>query len=185
MALGEPRVRPHVAKARMRALPWFARFSLSAGGLGYARFASGTWGSLPPCVLVALLLRFDQPLWVVNTSLAFMGLWAAVACVRFGSQAEWAVGAKDPGCVVADEVVGMCIALISLQWLTPGSQSGVLCWWWQSGYQLGLAFVLFRFFDVVKLPPCQQLQRVRGGWGILLDDIIAGVYASICVHLLM
>lgn len=180
MALGEPRGRPHVAAARMRSLPWCARWSLSAGGLGYARFASGTWGSLPPCVLVAGLVWAGQPVWVVNTALALLGLWAAVACVRFGPAAERAVGVKDPGCVVADEVAGMCIALIGLQWAMPGADG----WAQAASVQIVLAFVAFRFFDVVKLPPCNQVQRVRGGWGILLDDVIAGVYASVCVHLL-
>ncbi|MBL9140742.1 MAG: phosphatidylglycerophosphatase A [Phycisphaerae bacterium] len=156
---------------------------MSAGGLGYARFASGTWGSLPPCVAVALLVWTGQPVWIINTSLVLLGLWASVACVRFGKAAEWAVGAKDPGCVVADEVAGMCIALLGLQWWLPGEAGDR--WWWHSGVQLLAAFLLFRFFDVLKPPPCGQLQRVRGGWGILLDDVFAGVYASVCVHLLM
>jgi phosphatidylglycerophosphatase A len=164
----------------MRALPWLARVSLTAGGLGYARFASGTWGSLPPCVAVAVLVWGDQPVWMVNAVLALMGLWSAVACVRFGAAAEWAVGRKDAGCVVADEVAGMCIALAGLQWWSPAEAEGA----WRSGAQIAAAFLLFRFFDVAKLPPCNALQRVRGGWGILLDDVIAGVYASVCVHLL-
>lgn len=181
MKHGGVRVRPHVAAARMRSLPWLARFSLSAGGLGYARFASGTWGSLPPCVMVALLVWGGQPVWMINTALGLMGLWAAVACVRFGGDAEMAVGSKDCGCVVADEVAGMCIALAGLQWWMPGTEG----WWWRDGVQIAVAFVLFRAFDVVKPPPCRQIQNVRGGWGILLDDVLAGVYASVCVHLLL
>lgn len=181
MALGEPKVRPHVAAARMRALPWLARWSLSAGGLGYARFASGTWGSLPPCALVLALVWLAQPLWVVNAALALLGLWGAVACVRFGGAAERAVGTKDAGCVVADEVTGMCIALLGLRWASPESEG----WWWSTLWQVGAAFVLFRIFDVLKPPPCAQVQRLRGGWGILMDDVLAGVYASVCMHLIV
>lgn len=180
MALGSPKVHPRVAAARMRSLPWFARVSLTAGGLGYARFASGTWGSLPPCVAVAVLVWGDQPAWIINTALALLGLWAAVACVRFGGAAERAVGRKDVGCVVADEVAGMCISLAGLHWWDAGAPDS----WWRNGVQIAGAFVLFRAFDVAKLPPCGALERVRGGWGILLDDLIAGVYAAVCVHVL-
>lgn len=178
--LGSPRVRPHLAAVRMRVLPWFARFSLSAGGLGYARFASGTWGSLPPCVLVLGLVWAGQPAWVINTSLLLLGLWGAVACVRFGLAAERAVGLKDPGCVVADEVAGMCIALAGLRWAMPPEEG----WLTVSSLQVLWAFLAFRAADIVKPPPCRQLQALRGGWGILADDVLAGVYASVFMHVI-
>lgn len=186
-------MRRHVVAARMRSLPWLARFSLTAGGLGYMPLASGTWGSLPPCLLVLLLLCSGQPVWMTQVILALLALWGAVSCIRFGTAAEQAVGVKDPGCVVADEVAGMCIALAGMSWCELGgtgcgeascaaecTAEGCRIAWQVAG-----AFLLFRVFDVIKPPPCGTLQRVRGGWGILLDDLLAGVYAAVCLRLVL
>jgi phosphatidylglycerophosphatase A len=76
------------------------------------------------------------------------------------------VGAEDPQFVVADEVVGQWIALIGAT-VQPGS--------WV------LAFVLFRFFDIVKPPPARQFDKMRGGFGIMMDDVAAGIYALVLV----
>jgi phosphatidylglycerophosphatase A len=137
--------------------------------------------------MVGVLLWTEQPLWVIIVCVALMGVWAAVACVRFGGDAERAVGSKDAGCVVADEVAGMCIALAGLQWWNAAGTAGAAAtesWWWHSGVQVAWAFVLFRIMDIVKPPPCRQIQEMRGGWGILMDDVLAGVYASVVVHLI-
>ncbi len=71
---------------------------------------------------------------------------------------------SDPGQIVIDEAVGMLIAL----W----GQAAPIAWW-----QAGLAFVAFRFFDIAKPWPVNSAQRLPGGWGVVLDDVLAGGYA--------
>jgi phosphatidylglycerophosphatase A len=76
---------------------------------------------------------------------------------------------EDPSIVVIDEIVGMWISLLFL----PRSIATVLA-----------AFLFFRAFDIIKPPPARQLERLKGGWGVMLDDAAAGVYANVAVQLL-
>lgn len=146
----------------------FARWSLTAFGLGRLP-ASGTWGSLPPVVAAGILTWQGAGTVITETSLILLALWGSIACVRFGSEAERCLGRKDPGLVVADEVAGMAIMLL---WLpdAPTTVAGVQVPWWGP---LAAAFLLFRFLDIVKLPPARGLQSLSGGWGILIDDLVA------------
>jgi phosphatidylglycerophosphatase A len=73
----------------------------------------------------------------------------------------------DPSIVVIDEIVGVWIAL----WMLP-----------YSFVVIALAFVAFRAFDIVKPPPARQLERIPNGWGIMLDDVAAGLYANLAVR---
>jgi phosphatidylglycerophosphatase A len=183
--LGEPKIDPSEARARLAALPWAQRASLTVGGLGFARFAPGTWGSLPPCVLVLALvatLPADAG-WVIQVVLLAVLAWACMACVAWGGGAEQALGGSDPSCVVVDEVAGMCIAMLGLRWPLR-TEATDHRWLLTSTIAVALAFILFRAFDVLKPPPCNALQRVRGGAGILLDDVFAGIYACVIMHLL-
>jgi phosphatidylglycerophosphatase A len=183
--LGEPKVDPAAARIALAPMSAFGRFSLTAGGLGFRPFAPGTWGSLPPCVAVAVLvvvLPADLK-WVIDAVLAVLLLWSGWACVRWGQQAEDLVGVKDPSFAVADEVAGMAITLLGLRWWMR--DAGAEGWWWKDALAIAGAFLLFRAFDVLKPPPCKGIQSMRGGWGILMDDVIAGVYASVVMHLLM
>ena len=75
---------------------------------------------------------------------------------------------EDPGFVVLDEVVGQWIALIA---------AGTRTWEWL------LAFALFRVFDILKPPPARQFDRMHGGFGIMMDDVAAGIYAMAVVWL--
>jgi phosphatidylglycerophosphatase A len=90
-------------------------------------------------------------------------VWAA-------SQAEKYFGRTDPGQVVIDEVVGQMITLL----LWPGAT-----WKW-----LLAGFVLFRFFDVVKPFPARRLEHAPSGWGIMLDDVAAGIYGGLALALI-
>ncbi len=166
---------------RLGRVPFLA---VTACGLGCMRPASGTWGSLPPVVLAAGMLALGTPLWQVHASVVLLGVAGAVACLRFGAAAEAAFGGKDPGRVVADEVAGQAIVVagLPLAWLQGPPLAGGL-----SGRQaaaLAAAFVLFRVMDVVKPPPAAGLQRIRGGAGILVDDLVAGAYALAALWLL-
>ncbi|MGQ0628632.1 MAG: phosphatidylglycerophosphatase A family protein [Phycisphaerales bacterium] len=142
-------------------------------GLGYLRPASGTWGSMPPAIIALGLLLAQAPGWTVILTMAVTVMVFSGACISAGDLAEAKFGGKDPSEVVADETAGMALACLALP-LDHASPWSALRW-------VALAFVLFRIMDIVKPPPAYGLQRVPGGWGILLDDLIAGIYAAVGV----
>lgn len=155
------------------------RAILTCFGLGLLKPAPGTWGSLPPVVLalvMAMVLEQDGwtagDAWMLNAIIAFFGLFFAIACVRFGDRAEAMFKRKDPPEVVADEAAGQSLALLGLPWFWGDG------WWWNISIAL-IAFFAFRVFDIIKPQPAERLQSLRGGLGILLDDLVAGVYAGI------
>ena len=184
MGLGEPKINPSEARVRLSSMPAFGRWSLTVGGLGFARFAPGTWGSLPPCVAVLALCAVlpTGSGWVIHAVLGAMLAWSVLGCEVWGARAEDALGVKDPSCVVLDEVAGMCIAMIGLRWLPPDESAG-MGRFVTAALGVAMAFVLFRALDVLKPPPCRALQSMRGGRGILLDDVFAGIYANVVMHL--
>lgn len=165
------------------ALSPLGRSLITTFGLGLMRPASGTWGSLPPVILAAasIALGFrpgDLPLGslLYHADLLAVLVIFSGACIVFGDAAEARFGKKDPGQVVADETAGQCIPLM----LLPAAAVGDLR---HAALTLALAFVSFRIFDILKLWPAGSLQRVPGGWGILLDDLIAGLQALLVVQL--
>jgi phosphatidylglycerophosphatase A len=87
-------------------------------------------------------------------------------CVALGGWAQEFLGRKDPGPVVLDEAAGVCLTLLA---------QPMRHWQWA----VALAFVAFRVFDITKPPPARQLERLPRGWGILLDDLAAAVYANL------
>ena len=76
-------------------------FFLTAGGLGYAPIASGTFGSLPPVVIAFVLAMLGQSVWLISLVMLLLMLVFSIACLRFGNEAETLFGRKDPGQVVA------------------------------------------------------------------------------------
>jgi len=146
------------------------------------RPASGTWGSLPPVVLAALLLAMGfgpatHPL-LYNSLLLFTLVVFTGACVAQGDAAEArSIRGKDPSEAVADEVAGQCIPLLFL----PGAAVATPT---LAAFTLLYAFLSFRVFDVFKPWPAGALQRIPAGWGIVLDDLVAGVYAAAAVQVL-
>lgn len=161
---------------------------LTAGGLGFMKPASGTWGSTPPpalaLVLVGVLGRDGitrGDLLIVDATLVAVALVFSWACVKYGGVAETLFGRKDPGQVVADEVAGQAIVLLALPWRAFADAPS-------AAWNLALAataFLAFRLCDIVKPPPANGLQRLRGGWGILVDDLVAGVYAIVVTQLIV
>jgi phosphatidylglycerophosphatase A len=155
------------------------RALLTAGGLGYLRPAPGTWGSLPPVLLALSLMLLWHPADSLNRPLLINGLLVALAivfsvvCVLFGGHAEAAFAGKDPSQVVADEVAGQAVALLFLPWRLDSHANAV-------PWNLAIAvtgFLTFRLMDILKPPPANSLQRLPCGWGILIDDLVAGLYA--------
>ena len=145
-------------------------------GSGFMPFASGTWGSL---VAVALWI----PLWWftprgVLELLTVAGiLVASVLSVRWGGWAIARFGRADPKPFVLDEFAGQWVALLALP-CTAASD------FWTWAYVVGGQFLLFRACDIIKPPPARQAERLPAGWGVLLDDIFAGIYANAAGQLL-
>lgn len=153
-------------------------------GLGYRRPASGTWGSLPPVVLAAIVLALapdtsfalGSKVWFAyHSAMILVFVIFSFACIRDGEAAEARFGKKDPGQVVADETAGQCLPLMFLPVTAVTGWPALLS-------TLALAFLSFRILDIVKPWPARQLQRIPGGWGILIDDLFAGLYAMIIVQ---
>jgi len=162
-------------------------------GLGKMRPASGTWGSLPPVLVAALLLAvgLGQTSWPDSTNpaphwntlywviyhgvLLSIFIFFSAACLSQGTAAEAHFREKDPSNVVADEVAGQCLPLMFLPAVAIDTT-------FKAAITLVLAFLAFRIMDIVKPWPAGQLQRVPGGLGILIDDLFAGIYALVIVQ---
>jgi len=150
---------------------------LTVFGLGRLRPAPGTWGSAAAvCFCLGMLWSGASPRAVTIAMLVLIVVFS-VACVALGRWSETHYGRSDPSQVVADEVAGQALALAFLPWDTTGN--GNL---WNLA-MAGTAFAAFRFFDILKPPPIQQIQRAPAGWGILLDDLLAGAAALAVVQL--
>ncbi len=121
--------------------------------------AGGTWASLVTVILVWFLPA--EALLPSTVVLSLVGLAACRPTVK-------TFGVWDPGWFVWDEVCGM---MISVLWIP-------LTW-----QRLALGFVLFRLFDIVKPPPARALERLHGGFGVMLDDVMAGIYVQIALRL--
>jgi phosphatidylglycerophosphatase A len=149
-------------------------------GLGSMRPAPGTWGSLPPVAAAALLFALghgpEQSRWLFDGVQAAFFVVFSIACVVQGDRAEAHFGRKDPSNVVADETAGQSLSLIFL----PAAAFADLS---RATVTLAIAFLAFRLLDIIKPWPARGLQRVPGGWGILIDDLIAGLYAAAVTHL--
>jgi phosphatidylglycerophosphatase A len=156
------------------------RFQLvTTFGLGHMKPASGTWGSLPPPLLAGAMMWAGfgpaQSPWVYNGVLLAVLVVFSTSCILYGDHAEARFGSKDPGQVVADETAAQCMPLMFLPWTAVWP-------WWRAGATILLAFLAFRVFDIIKPWPARGIQRTPGGWGILLDDLVAGFYAMVVVQ---
>jgi phosphatidylglycerophosphatase A len=133
------------------------------GYVGFFPIAPGTAGSAAALALYALVRWVGEPLVeaVVIATVFVAGVWAS-------TRAETVLGTIDPGPVVIDEVLGM---LLTLAWL-PLSLTGAF-----------VGFVLFRILDVVKPFPAGRFEQAPRGWGIMLDDAMAGMYGQLALRL--
>ncbi len=161
-----------------------AALALATGlGLGFLPVAPGTWGSLGSLILYALLqvwipklslsLGATRP-WIAGTApfvllhgvlnlvIALGGVWAAQRAARYFSE-------KDPGAVVIDEISGQQLAFIGLAPLN-----------WKF---LLVGFLLFRALDIWKPFPARRVESWPGGWGIMADDWVVGLYSAVVLRL--
>lgn len=133
-------------------------------GVGYSPIAPGTAGSL-----LALISAY----FILNGNLAFLSILIVlflIVGVNSSTYVESNLSREDPPIVVVDEMVGMWISLIFVPPL-----------WWK----YLLAFGLFRFFDIMKPFPVNRLQNLSKGWGIMFDDVGAGLYALLTIHIIL
>ncbi len=157
--------------------PFWSRFIATGFFAGYSPWASGTAGAIVG-LLIFLIPGFSRP--GVHLAAILIGFFvgaaasARVAAFEGNRLTKSAQSAKDrfqpdahtaadPSIVVIDEIVGMWTSLL----FVPNAFITVLC-----------AFVAFRLFDIIKPYPVRAFERLPGGWGIMLDDIAAGIYAN-------
>ena len=143
----------------------FALFIATAGGFGYSPVASGTAGTAIALPFAYIIMHASIPVQLAVPVACYpLFTWAA-------SEGEKIFGKSDAGEIVCDEVLGLWLTLFALP---PDSM------------HLALGFLLFRFFDIIKPPPARAIdKKMHGGHGVMLDDLVAGLYAHICLRLLI
>jgi phosphatidylglycerophosphatase A len=156
------------------------RWIVTVGGSGMSPAAPGTAGSLATTILLGIVLfvlershaTHLQYAWCAALVLGIL-LFGAL-CVVLGPWTVQYYGRKDPGSCVLDEAAGICLTALVVPIYPQGR-----------GYWTLLAvFASFRLFDIVKLPPARQLERLPYGWGILMDDLAAAIYANVVCQIL-
>lgn len=136
----------------------------TAGGAGLAPVAPGTFGSAVGLVIYWFTRHWSTPMQLgLAGVITLIGVWAA-------SEAEAHYGREDPGQVVIDEVAGQ---LVTLAFTGAGAVAALV------------GFLLFRVFDIIKPYPANRFERLHGGLGIMADDLMAGVYGCVVLHLVM
>lgn len=135
---------------------------------GYFPFAPGTAGTLVGMIFYVIeYLIFKENCMTVNAIIVIFMLFPAI---KLGDMGEKFFGRKDPSEVVLDEVMGYWISVLFI----PFS--------WKIAI---MAFFIFRIMDILKPFPAGSLQRLKGGWGIMIDDYIAGIYTNLILQLII
>lgn len=132
--------------------------------VGFAPIIPGTFGSLAAFAIYFPLVHYGNDWRIYAVCIIFVvgiGIWAS-------HKAQQDAGIEDPSFVVIDEVAGQLITLF----LVPFSWYAVLA-----------GFVLFRLLDIIKPAPARKAEDLPGGWGIMMDDVIAGIYGNILLSL--
>lgn len=135
----------------------------TAGFAKHVPFAPGTFGSLLGLPIYYVMSFFSLPV-------VFFGLMGFIVFASWiAGEAEKALGDKDPGCIVIDEIVGMAVTFFALDFS------------WAAGIA---GFVLFRFFDILKPFPIRYLEkRYSGGFGVVIDDVAAGIMSNLILRI--
>ena len=131
-------------------------------GSGYSPVIPGTAGTLGAVPLFLFFSAISSPVYEVTLlAFFFLAVWTSDR-----AQEHW--GVNDDRRIVIDEIMGFLVTMLWVQ---------------QTFFSIILGFFLFRCFDIIKLPPIRFLERAKGGYGVVLDDVLAGVYANIVLHL--
>ena len=144
----------------------FSKILATGFGTGFSPKAPGTAGSLLTVFLYYLFFPAVPSVLIhyffllIIVAVFFIGVWAA-------TRAEFEYG-HDPSCVVIDEIVGMGITLLFIP---------------KVWYLVLTGFVLFRFFDITKWLGADRMQRLKGGWGVMMDDVVAGIWSNLVLQI--
>jgi len=132
-------------------------------GVGFSPVVPGTMGTLLAIPIFLLVSSIPSPVyeWTI-IAFFFLACW-----VSDKAQSHW--GKKDDQRIVIDEIMGF---FATMMWLP------------KTALFITLGFVLFRIFDILKPPPVRRLEQMRGGYGVVLDDVMAGIYANIVLQLI-
>ncbi|MEK6299197.1 MAG: phosphatidylglycerophosphatase A [Acidobacteriota bacterium] len=167
--------RPATINREKLSAPDRLAYAIATGfGAGFAPVAPGTLGAIEGVALFLAFIALSSKLSLsasspfvvlalVNVAIFTIGVWASNRFCEIS-------GVKDPSQIVIDEISGQLIALTPLA--ASPSAAGVIA-----------AFVLFRLFDIFKPYPIRKLEALPGGWGVMSDDALAGVYAAVIVTL--
>ncbi|MDD5063856.1 MAG: phosphatidylglycerophosphatase A [Phycisphaerae bacterium] len=145
------------------------RLLTSCFGLGRLPVAPGTWGSLPSVMLFVLMSYFEFSSLEISIIMAVLALIGSIICIKFAPAIIAATNKTDPSEIVADEFSGQAVTFL---FIAAAPIKNI----WVAGL---LGFFLFRFFDILKPWPIRKLEKLPKGWGILADDLLAGVFAGI------
>jgi phosphatidylglycerophosphatase A len=137
-------------------LLWVGSAADSSRNMGFPAPGGGVSGS-------GFLYPVANPL--IQGLLFFYGVWV---CIHYVPRIIELTGHEDPGQVVADEVAGQSIPMFVLSVITPMHICNAAI----------MGFALFRIFDILKPWPCKRLEMLPSGWGVVADDVMAGVYAA-------
>ena len=154
------------------------RWIATCFGLGWLPVAPGSWGSLPPALAFGLLMYAGVPAAALVAMMAMMLAAGCVACILCAPASIAAKGDDDPGEVVMDEFAAQALTFLALPLLAARSLCG-----WESLVVASLGFLAFRVIDITKPWPIRELERLPAGWGILADDLAAGVCSAILVYI--
>ncbi len=142
----------------------FLLFLATGFGVGYSPIAPGTAGTLLAIPIYYFLSEIPPPLYEITLiGFFFLSIWIS-------ENAEGFFGKKDDQRIVIDEIIGF---LITMLWVPKTTRFIII------------GFFLFRFFDILKPFPIRRLEkRLKGGFGVVLDDVMAAIYANIILHLI-
>lgn len=149
-------------------IPFLPKIIATGFGSGYSPIAPGTAGALSATLIWGIISYFTTAttLWWTTIALILifsgLGVWSASIVEKY-----WG---DDPKKVVIDEVVGVWISLLAVNG-------------WFEWYYAVYAFILFRFFDIVKPLGVRKMENFPSGWGIMADDVLAGIYALIIIYI--
>ena len=131
---------------------------------------------MPPVIIFVSLSYLSGSIFLQSFALAVMALAAGVICVNFAPSVIQKTGKVDPREIVIDEFAGQSVTFLAFSVMAGENISTRQVW-----LAAAAGFVLFRFFDIVKPWPIRRLEKLPAGWGILCDDLLAGLYAGLCL----
>jgi len=154
------------------------RIWLTVLGTGYSPFAPGTCGSAVVTVVFLLAARLGASPFLVGIIMLVLAVHGLVVTVIYGDRLIAQYG-PDPRLIVSDEQCGQALTYLCFAWMRPaitGSKETII-------FAL-VGFVLFRVLDIIKPPPARQFDNMKNPWGVVLDDVMAGIYANITLQII-